>query len=183
MSMIEGVSYIDLIGYFGGGITLLSISLKTMIPLRVGAVCGNHGFMTFGFLAGSYPTFILHALLLPLNALRLVQMIRLVREIREASSENNLDPLLPYMRLKKENAGPLSSGFCCYSCNRARFRAHHPSRWPGRRGGLARLPCFRRARWRALADNLGCLLLCDLSQTYLLLRLGIFVGSRHRGAP
>ncbi len=105
MSMIEGVSYIDLIGYFGGGITLLSISLKTMIPLRVGAVCGNLGFMTFGFLAGSYPTLILHALLLPLNGLRLVQMIRLVREIRETSSENNLDPLLPYMRLKKEKAG------------------------------------------------------------------------------
>ena len=48
---------------------------------------------------------ILHALLLPLNTLRLVQMIRLVREIREASSENSLDPLLPYMKLKKEQAG------------------------------------------------------------------------------
>ena len=105
MSMIEGVSYVDLIGYFGGGVTLLSISLKTMIPLRIGAVCGNVGFIAFGFLAGSYPTLILHALLLPLNTLRLVQMIRLVREIREASGENNLDPLLPYMKLKKEKAG------------------------------------------------------------------------------
>ena len=105
MSMIEGVSYIDLIGYFGGGITLLSISLKTMIPLRVGAVCGNVGFMAFGYLAGSYPTLILHALLLPLNALRLVQMIRLVREIRDPRSDNNRDPLLPYMKLKKEKAG------------------------------------------------------------------------------
>ena len=105
MSMIESVSYIDLIGYFGGGVTLWGMYLKTMIPLRVGSVCGNVGFITFGFLAGSYPTLILHALLLPLNTFRLIQMIRLIREIREASSENKLDPLIPYMKLKKEKAG------------------------------------------------------------------------------
>jgi hypothetical protein len=105
MAILEGISYIDLIGYFGGGITLWGMYLKTMIPLRVGVVCGNVGFMAFGFLAGSYPTLVLHTLLLPLNGLRLVQMIRLIREIREAASESNsLDALLPYMKKKREKA-------------------------------------------------------------------------------
>ena len=106
MAVLEGMSYIDLIGYFGGGITLWGMYVKTMIPLRVGALCGNLGFMAFGFFAGSYPTLVLHTLLLPLNGLRLAQMLRLVREIRGAAGEgNSLDPLLPYMRQIEEKAG------------------------------------------------------------------------------
>ena len=87
MSFTEAIPYIDLIGYLGGGITVWGIYQKTMIPLRVGAVCGNVGFLIFGLLATSYPTLILHSLLLPLNVYRMAQMIRLVREIREAASE------------------------------------------------------------------------------------------------
>ena len=106
MSVLESVPYVDLIGYFGGGITLWGMYVKTMIPLRVGALCGNLGFMAFGVFAGSYPTLVLHTLLLPLNGLRLAQMLRLVREIRDAAGErNSLDPLLPYMRQIKEKAG------------------------------------------------------------------------------
>lgn len=106
MSFMEDVPIIDMIGYFGGGVTLWGLYQKTMIPLRVGAVCGNIGFLIFGLLAPSNPTLILHALLLPLNTYRMIQMIRLVREIRESASESNsLDPLLPYMTEKREKAG------------------------------------------------------------------------------
>ena len=108
MSFTEIVPYIDLIGYLGGGVTLWSLYQKTMIPLRVGAVVGNVGFMAFGLLVPSYPTLILHTLLLPLNTYRMIQMIRLVREIREAASQtNSLDPLIPYM---KEKAGTRGNG-------------------------------------------------------------------------
>ena len=62
--------------------------------------------MAFGLLVPSYPTLILHTLLLALNTYRMIQMIRLVREIREAASlTNSLDPLLPYMKEKREPAG------------------------------------------------------------------------------
>ena len=106
MSFTEIVPYIDLIGYLGGGVTLWSLYQKTMIPLRVGAVVGNVGFMAFGLLVPSYPTLILHTLLLPLNTYRMIQMIRLVREIREAASQtNSLDPLIPCMKEKREPAG------------------------------------------------------------------------------
>jgi len=95
-----------LIGYFGGGLTLWGMYRKTIIPLRLGAVGGNIGFVLFGFLVGSYPTLILHALLLPLNAFRTWQMILLVREIRDAmDGGHNLNALIPYMSQAHVSAG------------------------------------------------------------------------------
>ncbi len=106
MPFTEFVSYVDLIGYLGGTVTLWGLFQKTMIPLRVGAVAGNLGFMAFGLLVPSYPTLVLHAMLLPLNIYRMIQMMRLIREVREAATETNtLDPLLPYMKKKREPAG------------------------------------------------------------------------------
>lgn len=108
MSFTEIVPYVDLIGYLGGSVTLWGLYQKTMIPLRGGAVAGNVGFIAFGLLVSSYPTLVLHTLLLPLNTYRLIQMIRLVREVREAASQtNSLDPLLPYMMKKREPAGTI----------------------------------------------------------------------------
>ena len=106
MPFTEFVSYVDLIGYLGGTVTRWGLFQKTMIPLRVGAVIGNVGFMAFGLMVPSYPTLILHALLLPLNAYRMMQMIRLIREIRESAGQSNsLDPLIPYMKQEREPAG------------------------------------------------------------------------------
>lgn len=106
MSFMEIVPYVDLVGYLGGTVTLWGLFQKTMIPLRVGAVAGNAGFMAFGLLVPSYPTLVVHALLLPLNIYRMIQMIRLIREVREAATKtNSLDPLLPYMKAKREPAG------------------------------------------------------------------------------
>ena len=106
MPFTEFVSYVDLIGYLGGTVTVWGLFQKTMIPLRIGGIAGNVGFMGFGLLVPSYPTLILHGLLLPLNIYRMIQMIRLIREVRDAATESNsLDPLLPYMKAKREPAG------------------------------------------------------------------------------
>ena len=106
MSFVEAVPYVDLIGYLGAAVTVWGLFQRTMIPLRAGAVLGNVGFVFFGLLAPSYPTLVLHALLLPLNGFRLWQMIRLVREMREAAGgDNSLDALLPFMRKEKAKAG------------------------------------------------------------------------------
>lgn len=98
--------WVDIIGYSGGAITIWGMFRKTMIPLRLGAIGGNVGFLFFGLLAPSYPTLITHAILLPLNIIRTLQMMRLVREIRESSSQDNsLEPLLPFMRREQAKAG------------------------------------------------------------------------------
>ncbi|MBC8339101.1 MAG: cyclic nucleotide-binding domain-containing protein [Rhodospirillales bacterium] len=100
------ISYVDMIGYLGGVVTVWGLYQKTMIPLRVGAVCGNVGFLIFGILAGSNPTFVVHALLLPLNAYRMIQMMRLVREMHLSTDEaNTLEPLIPFMKREKKKAG------------------------------------------------------------------------------
>ncbi len=102
----EGVPWVDVIGYIGGVVTLWGMYRKTIIPLRLGAVGGNVGFMFFGLLVPSYPTLVLHTLLLPLNLFRTWQMFRLIREIREsAEGDNNLRSLLPYMSKKRMTAG------------------------------------------------------------------------------
>ncbi len=103
---MESVPWVDLVGYLGGGATLWGMFRKTIIPLRLGAIGGNVGFLIFALLAPSYPTLVLHALLLPLNGFRTWQMIRLVREIHEAAEgDNSLDALIPHMGKFKAPAG------------------------------------------------------------------------------
>ncbi len=103
----EFLSVSNLVGYFGGAVTLWGMSSRTMIPLRLGAVAGNIGLLVFGILTDSHPTVVLHAVLLPINLVRLVQMNKLVREIRNISTKNNdmLGPLMPYMTRRTYPAG------------------------------------------------------------------------------
>lgn len=107
MSFEEYFTLADMVGYLGGAITLWGMYRRTMIPLRVGAVAGNIGLLVFGFLTESYPTMVLHATLLPLNALRLAQMMRLIREIGEATDKNSdiMSTLLPYMKRQSMKKG------------------------------------------------------------------------------
>jgi CRP-like cAMP-binding protein len=50
----------------------------------------------------------LHAILFPVNALRLLQFQRLVRDIRNAHREDlSIRSLLPYMKQSKRNAGEI----------------------------------------------------------------------------
>ena len=103
---MEGIPWVDVIGYIGGVVTIWGMYRKTIIPLRLGAVAGNVGFVFFGLLVPSYPTLVLHALLLPLNLFRTWQMFRLIREIREsAEGDNDLRSLLPFMSKTRMAAG------------------------------------------------------------------------------
>ncbi len=87
-------------------VSIWGFSRRTMIPLRLGAIGGNVGFLAFGFLASSYPTLVLHAVLLPMNTLRLIQSRKLIREIQAASTgDGTLNALIPYMSEKTHQAG------------------------------------------------------------------------------
>jgi CRP/FNR family cyclic AMP-dependent transcriptional regulator len=106
MPYLDSITYVDMVGYMGGLVTVWGLNQKTMIPLRAGAVIGNLVFLIFGFLAGSNPTFVVHALLLPLNTYRMLQMLRLVRDMRQSTGGNNsLEPLVPFMKREREKAG------------------------------------------------------------------------------
>jgi CRP/FNR family cyclic AMP-dependent transcriptional regulator len=100
--------FAELIGISAAAVSLYAAHAKTMIPLRVAAIVANALAMTYSFLHGTYPTFMLNAILLPLNAWRLRAMLALIRDIDVATkSDMNVDWLLPYTRPADFKAGDI----------------------------------------------------------------------------
>jgi CRP/FNR family cyclic AMP-dependent transcriptional regulator len=88
----------EIFGYIAAGLVLATFSMRTMLPLRVLGIASNIAFISYGFLADLRPVFVLHAILLPLNVYRFVEMRRLVHDFRdEVGGSHKLDALLPYM--------------------------------------------------------------------------------------
>jgi CRP/FNR family cyclic AMP-dependent transcriptional regulator len=104
----ESMSWVTLLGYAASAAVLTTFCMSTMIPLRVVALASNVLFMSYGYFDHLYPVLLLHALLLPVNGLRLVQFYRLVRDMRETPHEDlSVQTLLPYMTQRKFVAGEI----------------------------------------------------------------------------
>ncbi len=88
-------------------LTVISTFLKTMIPLRWLAVGSNVGFFFYGLLYPSLPMMLLHAVLLPINIYRAIEMIRLTRRVTRAAQRGDLSGvwLKPYMKRREMKAG------------------------------------------------------------------------------
>jgi CRP/FNR family transcriptional regulator, cyclic AMP receptor protein len=96
----------ELIGIAAAAASLYAANARTIIPLRVAAIAANCLAVAYSFLHGTYPTFVLNLVLLPMNAWRLRDMLSLIRNIDAAvKSDMNADWLLPYMRPKRFKAG------------------------------------------------------------------------------
>jgi CRP/FNR family transcriptional regulator, cyclic AMP receptor protein len=65
----------DAIGYVASTLVLTAFGMKSIIPLRVVAMCSNLVFIVYGLGLGLSPVWCLHAALLPLNAWRLVEAL------------------------------------------------------------------------------------------------------------
>ena len=97
---------VELMGWVAGSLVFATFYLKTMIPLRVVALTSNLAFLGYGLTAGLMPIVVLHALLLPLNALRLHQMRVLISRVKKASrGDLSIDMLVPYMTIQNHPAG------------------------------------------------------------------------------
>jgi hypothetical protein len=98
--------FAELIGVAAAAASLYAAHSKTIIPLRVAAIVANLLAMVYSLTHGTYPTFMLNAALLPLNAWRLRSMLGLIRDIDAATrSDMNVDWLLPYTRPRHFKAG------------------------------------------------------------------------------
>jgi CRP/FNR family transcriptional regulator, cyclic AMP receptor protein len=98
--------FAELIGIAAAAASLYAAHSKTIIPLRVAAIVANLLAMVYSLSHGTYPTFMLNAVLLPLNAWRLHAMLSLIRDIDAATkSDMNVDWLLPYTRPRNFKAG------------------------------------------------------------------------------
>ncbi|MFM2066543.1 MAG: hypothetical protein RLZZ584_1452 [Pseudomonadota bacterium] len=97
---------IQIIGWVAAALTLWAFSMRTMIPLRMVSSGANCSFIVFGALSQNYPVLLLHCILLPFNAVRLVQMHKLVRKVQQASTcELDGDWLRPYAQPVQLAAG------------------------------------------------------------------------------
>jgi hypothetical protein len=94
----------DLAGWLAAGLTLATFSMQSMSRLRASAIAANVCFITYGLLSGLYPVIVLHALLLPCNALRLYQLTDGVACPRtEIRHDNNprVEGHSPYRRVQE----------------------------------------------------------------------------------
>ncbi|MCE9659381.1 MAG: cyclic nucleotide-binding domain-containing protein [Burkholderiales bacterium] len=89
------------------GLTVTSSFVKTMVPLRWLAVGSNCGFFAYGALHGAPVLAILHAVLLPINVARLLEMRRLTENVTTAAASKDTSGiwLTPYMKATKRKKG------------------------------------------------------------------------------
>lgn len=98
--------FAEVIGVAAAAASLYAAYAKTIIPLRIAAIVANSLAIIYSLLHGTYPTFMLNVLLLPLNTWRLRAMVRLIRDTDRATvGDMNFDWLLPYTRPKAFGAG------------------------------------------------------------------------------
>jgi CRP/FNR family transcriptional regulator, cyclic AMP receptor protein len=101
------VSALELLGYFGGVLIFSTFYLKTMIRLRIVAIASNIVYIAYGAIGGLVPILVLHALLLPLNVWRLIEVKQLVRKVRASAQNGTAAPelIVPYMQQVKLGKG------------------------------------------------------------------------------
>lgn len=98
--------WVEIIGWIGALLTLGTYSMKRMIPLRIIGIFSNIFFIAYGFLALVYPQLVLHAVLLPLNAIRLREMLQLINKVKAASQGDlNMEWLIPFMTTRAVKSG------------------------------------------------------------------------------
>ena len=99
---------IEILGFIGGGLMVVTLAMQTMIPLRAVGIASNIFQIAFAVSAGITPMLVQHGILLPVNAYRLYQQMRLVKMVRKAATGDlSMDWLLPYMTKRQVKAGQI----------------------------------------------------------------------------
>jgi len=99
-------------GWIAAALVFSSFFMKTMLPLRLVAIASNIAFMAYALLGLAYgdfgrlyPIFVLHACLLPLNVVRLIELRRVIAAVRDAGGEQAVRALAPYLSVETHQAG------------------------------------------------------------------------------
>lgn len=102
------MNYVTVIGFIAAGLVIATLSMRTMVPLRIVGIASNCAFVTYGILFGSVPTVVLHTILLPLNIYRLREMLNLVKQVKVAAQgDMSMDWLKPFMSRRSIKAGDI----------------------------------------------------------------------------
>ena len=79
-----------LLAYVASALTVGSLGMKTMLPLRIFALCGNLMFVAYGVFEQYYVVTAVNLVILPVNVWRLIEIKRLIRNVRDASNDNHV---------------------------------------------------------------------------------------------
>jgi CRP-like cAMP-binding protein len=92
--------------FFASIFVVATLSMRTMIPLRVFGILTNVILIVSAIPSHNYATLLLHSVLLPLNTYRLHQMLQLVRDVKKSvNSDLSMEWLKPFMTERKCAAG------------------------------------------------------------------------------
>jgi hypothetical protein len=104
--LLHFVTLENAMGLLGGIFFIASISMKTLVPLRVAGIASAFFFLLYGVFSRSIPAIFLYAVLVPLNSIRLYQMLELVKKVRAAAgSDLSMNWLEPFMTRRKYQQG------------------------------------------------------------------------------
>ena len=102
------MNYVQVVGFIAAGLVIATLSMRTMVPLRIVGLCSNVAFVSYGILFHSYPTIVLHSILFPLNIYRLREMLNLIKQVENASrGDLSMDWIKPFMHQRAINAGEI----------------------------------------------------------------------------
>jgi hypothetical protein len=74
------MSWIDFVGYLAALTVLGTFCMDTIVPLRGLAIASNVLFILYGLAGQLYPVLVLHAVLLPINIVKIVQLRLQIRK-------------------------------------------------------------------------------------------------------
>jgi hypothetical protein len=108
------LDWVNVAGYCASLLVFGAFYMTAMIPLRAIAIASNIAFIAYGFGHDLYPVLILHALLLPLNCFRLMQLRRSSRRVRgECGDDPSNEWLIPLMSTHTFKSGDVLFQLYC----------------------------------------------------------------------
>lgn len=102
------IGWAEVFAAIGAVFYVATVSMQTMVPLRIAAILSTVFFILYGYFAKSYPTLFMYLFLLPLNIVRLRQMLLLVKKVKiSASGDLSMAWLKPFMTRRQYFRGDL----------------------------------------------------------------------------
>jgi len=103
---LANINFANMLALVGATLYVVTLMVRTIVPLRVIGIISMVFFIAYGALAGAVTTFFLYLLSLPINVIRLRQMLSLVKKARlSAQGDLSMDWLRPFMSPRKYKKG------------------------------------------------------------------------------
>jgi CRP-like cAMP-binding protein len=136
---MEVPGFWEAMGYVASILVFATFYVRTMVPLRVIAIASNVAFLAYAIPLALWPVALLHALLLPLNLLRLLQIRRMIAAVHAArAGEFDIGNLLAALAPQNHSGGTVlfrkgDTADCAYyvASGEIEFPERHEHAGPG----------------------------------------------------